>query len=250
MPLLGIESSSHAFDSIPSLFFSPNREFSITTSRPAQRLRTDDPRFTAYQYQSSIAPCGLSPEQSSQRLASALGTGGIVAAILDPVAPEWRDRLVQNRVLVVVDDFGDNREVFSSFYARAAGPETLRILALDCARENRREWAALLVHEMVHALLDGAHYPAWIEEGLAQVLEAQAGGSHPERSLSANTEELRLDRFTLERRAPLRSSAAYARSYLAARQLFEARGRFDWVRRLILHREEPGDLSPFARSEI
>jgi hypothetical protein len=92
-------------------------------------------------------------------------------------------------------------------------------------------WLPSLAHEFTHALLADQGVESWWEEGIAQMIEAEAGGRQPE--ITVRSLELANHLPTpslLETARPLHNREQYAISYLFARYIYANCGEWKALR--------------------
>lgn len=108
----------------------------------------------------------LSPQES-------LAFSAIKHFYPDLTRPKIAHALTHLRILI--DNFGENSTRSRSFYlpVQTNLPATI---VLDCQMESRQAWDGILAHELTHHLNAGRNLAPWIDEMLAQRVEAETSG--------------------------------------------------------------------------
>jgi tetratricopeptide (TPR) repeat protein len=148
-------------------------------------------------------------------------------------------------VIYTRDQFNDITRLAD--WSAAAYDGRIRVPADEASREAG-ELDRILSHEFVHALVSqvgGRTVPAWINEGLATVLEP-AGAGDVEATLARSRERRALSQLPDSFVGLSRHDAelAYASSARAVRRLIERRG----IDALVALLEDLGQGAPFARA--
>jgi hypothetical protein len=167
-------------------------------------------------FEAGLERCKLKPEAAHAIIESMLEPKSKLWTALDPVIDSAQARVREMPLTIAIDDFtsfAGPKPAFTSYFVHGAqGP----IIGLDCSSRARREyWHASLAHELVHALFDGQDTQSWWEEGIAQLVEREAGGVQPELDLRYLEDARTLPGLLVTRR-PLPDRLSYAMSYLFA----------------------------------
>jgi hypothetical protein len=220
---------------LPRPQFNSERDFSVGASEDATWLSEFGPTSTARyaMYDQAARDCGLNAMQVRKKLDDLLASSGEIASALSKVFDWPLARLQQAQATIIIDSFSPGQHVFRMFYLRqyealgTSGPA----IVLDCLHQE--EWASMLAHEITHVLLESSNIPSWLDEAAAQLMESDAGGSFPERSL-AQLQHLKVVPRVYETERPLKSSASYAINYLVGRFLVGQFGGFETLRAMLL----------------
>lgn len=174
-----------------------------------------------YQFESSSAECMNSGGESAGQIKQLLGPGSPGSNLkkdFTKLMGKAFPLIQKNGLLVFFDRLKDHNISSSAFFLRNYPGRSEPAMLLDCSLINNRYLAPALAHELVHYQFRKENIPSWFEEGLAQTLEFQSGGEHPQNSLSLLSENEKLPSlFDLSR--PLRNKLSYPLSFLFLRYL-------------------------------
>jgi hypothetical protein len=144
--------------------------------------------------------------------------------------------------MILVASLGQGREYYSSFFIEKMPGLKRPTIILDCDSIARRYWEPELAHELAHAWNFARGLPPWTNEMIAQLVEADAGGARPERSLErfhaelsvaeAGTDPRPIPPLLTQSRLP-ESSKAYAFNYLFGKYLLTRWGGWETLRAMI-----------------
>jgi hypothetical protein len=220
---------ARASERFPRPVFNEQRRFIVSATQDATVLRDPEIPFNVAFFDRAIASCGLNPADAIIKLKTMLREGSALWSSLDLVFPESQRQLSERHVTLFIDDFtefaGEHPD-FSSYYIKI---EDQPIVGIGCGTLFRSYWLPTLAHEFTHALSDGKKLESWFEEGIAQNIEAEIGGSQPEYTMKA----LKGFPSLLEARKPLPSKENYAISQLFVRYVRTMAGGWNTLRAMI-----------------
>ncbi len=193
-------------------FLAPTEVFSFGTSEPS------------YIVTEALKTSQLDVLQVEKELKTLLTTNGRVFRALKNLFPDIESRVSKLSADIILDEYKSH--IFRSFYLRPSQYNERAIISLDTSARTRSYWGPLLAHEYVHALLAESGLPAWAEEMLAQLIEAEAAGTDPVSRLETLRTSNALPAL-FEQKRPLQDTQTYALTYLFGRYLKDNFG--DWL---------------------
>ncbi len=201
-------------EDIPSYRYNDDRNYFVKTVRSASRLDGTYP-FRVYLYDGALKKCD-SKKTIKTWFDSAFFSKTMEDA-LSEIHIDYTKILSQKKIIVALDAFPEKHS-FSSFYINDSSLK-IRMVSFDCQINSLKEWRALLIHELVHALLEDFLLPSWFEEGVAQILENDVGGKRPQQSVEKLHMSSKIPHL-LEKSRPLQSSESYGLSFLFVNFIF------------------------------
>lgn len=202
-----------------------DRRFLIDPSAPSTQITIIGTSIRTFVFQDALSNSGITEKTLSNELSSLLAPNSQLWKALDQLFPNSRNRILrlasanEKPLTIMIDDFTgkrDERAPFASYFLR----EPFQAIGLDISDFSIAYWLPSLAHEFTHALLADQGIESWWEEGLAQMIEAEAGGRQPEMTVRSFelADHLPLQNL-LETARPLHKREQYAISYLFASYL-------------------------------
>jgi hypothetical protein len=219
-----VPEASHAI-SIPRAVIDSSRTFTTegTGTEEVERLEGNFIATILYS-PSALQSCGLDREELRRRMTVYLGNKAFLQNEFSLLFDEPLKELGQRDLNIVVTSFGDGRmQGFGGFHRPnflRKGDETI---FLDCAPKSVLYWGPALMHDLTHVLLHRV-WPGtrekdspeiWLDEGLAQLMEIEAGGEQPLKRIELFRSASEIPRLT-ETRRPFPEDSNYAMSFLFA----------------------------------
>lgn len=217
-----------ASESIARPVFTADREFGVAADENATRLTDASMPVDLWVFDRALERCALKADEVRGKLSAILDKNSSLWGSLDRLFPKSRERIAEQKVRVVMDDFTDfagKTAPFSSYFTDMDVPT----IGLDCQPVERSYWLRSLAHEMTHALLYQKGVQSGFEEGLAQLIEHLAGGEQPELTLK-HLEIARVVPTVLDESRPLLSRESYAIEYLFVSYIHQEFGGWETLR--------------------
>jgi len=192
----------------------------------AAKLLLQAEQLKIYQFQDDNSDCANSGSNTALKIKQLLGSGSIIEKDFKTLIGKSLPLIEQTGLLIFFDRLKSQNISNSAFFLRNYPGRSEPALLLDCSLINSHYLAPAIAHELVHYQFRKENIPSWFEEGVAQTLEFQRGGEHPQNSLislSAASEFPSI--FDMSR--PLKSQLSYPLSFLFVRYLtdqFSSRG--------------------------
>jgi hypothetical protein len=222
--------------------FASDRSVRVSDPEPVLPLvELDSPFSDIAIFEAAAHSCGLDLALAARSLETLLLPESKVWSALSNVFDTPIEQLRTHPARLLLDDFGERPRGYRSFFLRAQKPSAPPAIVLDCRRPEG--WEPALAHEIVHALLVGTDVPSWLDEMVAQLVETEAGGTAPEKSLD-RLGTLAVLPVVFQTHRPLPSSESYAVNALLGRYVF-ARHGWTGVREMLNGKSH----MPGARSE-
>ncbi|MGZ3773256.1 MAG: hypothetical protein ACXVCY_02185 [Pseudobdellovibrionaceae bacterium] len=232
-----------AFELFPYPTFTGKREFTVLAPREIIPVQTRS-SLSVFIFKSAYESCSLNLDEVQKRFDDILNAKGILFNSLANLFSNSQNSIysrLSKKLVIAVDDFGERRGVFNSFFLSEVvdthgSPHSM--IVLDCTQMARGYWLPSLAHEITHALFayEGERHSvdvpdSWFEEGLAELMEVNAGGMQPEMDthVFAKTSPANIPTL-LETRRPLLSKENYALSYLFVEYLYYRWGGWEMLR--------------------
>jgi hypothetical protein len=205
--------------------FTQSRKFELTPPDLVVTIPIQTASIKVQAFTKALEKCKLTPQQIQGELNLILDPQSAIWDRLNRLIPESFNRTEELHLTLLIDDFSNfagSVPEFTSYYL----PENPAVIGLDCRSLQHFYWMPSISHELVHALLNGRNVESGWEEGLAQVMENDAGGVQPELSLKHLESSSSVLPVLLETRRPLPSHESYAINYLFTRYIKSKFG--DW----------------------
>jgi len=185
-----------------------------------------------YLFQSAVNSCAISEKEVGDAISGILAQDGIVFNSLKQMFTDPAKLLSSLNLSIVVEDFGDMRNTYASFYLSPQQGYSSPYILLDCSQNSRGYWTASLAHELTHALLASQRLDSWFEEGIAQMIEVQAGGYEPKLAVQLLSQQNEIPPL-FDLRRPLVGHPIYAHTYLFAKYVASQFGGWETLRAMV-----------------
>lgn len=212
-------SSSWASEtSLPRYGINSDRKFVLRdSSHPAQTL-LEHGVVDLFVYQEALTSCPTDWDWLNREVRRVFQSQSNVVRALRNLVPDPLAAFHALNIKVVIDDLGDSRTQFRSFYYPDATSQGLGLIVLDCHSLDSKNFGPTLAHEIAHALLNDKNLESWFDEGIAQSIEVEAGGRIPIDQSSAALRNLSVVPSLFENHL-LSSHATYGLTFLFVQYL-------------------------------
>ncbi len=196
----------------PRPYVDHDRTFSI--GKPSEIFSVEaNSSFNVAIFKSAQKSCSVNLDKLNDTFTKLLSQDSTIFSTLDQLIDHSYETANKLSLNILIEDLGEGRKEFSSIYLPRVKGVNGPVIVLDCAVASQMFWQSSLAHELTHALLHRYNVDSWFDEGVAQMMETQAGGIQPEYRISQFS-SARENPTLLELRHPFPSGDAYAFSYL------------------------------------
>lgn len=221
--------------------FTKERQFLVQEAQPAEEIVLSETNIKVLIFKKAQSSCGISTANLQRKMQEMLSPSSSLWKKLDPLFPNSFRMVESQRLQILIDnfsDFGSENPIFASYFLR----RPLEVIGLDCSARAQAYWLPSLAHEITHALLADRNVESWFEEGLAQLIETQAGGQQPELTLNSLAAKAPAVLSVREQRRPLPDRQSYAMSFLFTNYLHAAFGGWAVLREMITSAQSQSSL--------
>jgi hypothetical protein len=205
-------------DVFPSPYLNADRTIQVVAPRAVETVVASDPSITVYVFRDAKTSCELDGGRLNSTFQELLKLESKVYQTLENLFEYPYASAQALGLTILIDDFGSNRKNFNSMYLPALPGHQGPVILLDCSIAAQVFWQSSVTHELTHALLHSENIDSWFEEGLAQLMEKDAGGVQPDREMEL-FRQTTLVPTLLEQRRPFPMGANYAITYLFLKYL-------------------------------
>lgn len=234
LPFILTVAAQAATVSLPRPIFNQNRDFYFLANAEAQTF--DRLPIPAYILSRALESSSLEHEKIQTELDLLFKENGRVLKAVRNLFPDISTLLPRLSLDLILDDYSSfkntNPYLFRSFHLRKSTVYPRSMISLDTSGRTRSYWGPLLAHEIVHAMLEDSGLPIWVEEMLAQLVEAEAAGADPQTRIKT-LQSVEFFPALFESRRPLRSTESYALLFLFGRYLKNNFGGWRGLRSLV-----------------
>jgi hypothetical protein len=164
---------------LPKFLITPGK---IISTSSAEVKPLSNSSASVFVFRSAIQSCALDLDAVRRQINDAFAKDSRVFEALKNISADPESEIAKLHLTFLIDDFGDQRTEYTSFYLRQPTGFSGPVIILDCALASRFYWLPSIAHELTHALLAKYKPEPWFDEGLAQMVEIAAGGFEPMRA--------------------------------------------------------------------
>jgi hypothetical protein len=214
-------------DSFPKPYIDQEGHFGFASREDAVEVQGAE--IPTWLFQSAAQSCSLDLSSLRDSIHHLVKEGSPTLIALGNLVPDPLQEIENLKLKILIDDFGEGREKYTSFFLPSWEDDPTHFIILDCGPTSQRYWQASLAHELTHALMVTQNLEIWFEEGLAQMVEIRAGGFQPDRAEESFKSVAQVPPlFNLQR--PLIGHDIYALTYLFDQYVFSRFGGWETLK--------------------